>query len=490
MGIIKEYKKHASLQPNKIAIMENDRVLTYKEWFESVCKVANWLRVTESKNKTIAIVLENRMEFLQLFAGAAMAGWVCVPLDVKWKKDELKERLAISNPDMVVTGRYKLNDISDKEGRVIAIDEWKQIIENYLPTDYPGENVQNAPFYMGFTSGSTGKAKVFLRAQQSWVHSFDCNVHDFHMRKEDSILIAGTLVHSLFLYGAISALYVGQTVHVMRKFIPDQVLDKLETENISVMYTVPTMLESLYKENRIIENEMQIISSGAKWEAEAKEKIKSIFPYAKKYEFYGASELSFVTALVDEESEKKSNSVGKPCHNVQVRICNEAGEEVQLGEIGTVYVKSDQFFMGDILDGVLVPELTEDGWMTVYDVGYQDEEGFIYIVGREKNMILFGGINIYPEEIESVLYTHQDVEEIVVVVVVGVKDSYWGEKPVAIVKGSATKQQLKSFCLQRLSSFKIPKEWYFVDEIPYTNSGKVARIAAKSIVGTQEKIHE
>lgn len=487
MGIIKEYKKHASLQPNKIAIKENDRALTYKEWFESVCKVANWLRVTESKNKTIAIVLENRMEFLQLFAGAAMAGWVCVPLDVKWKKDELKERLAISNPDMVVTERYKLNDISDEEGRVLAIDEWKQRIENYLPTDYPGENVQNAPFYMGFTSGSTGKAKAFLRAQQSWVHSFDCNVHDFHMRKEDSILIAGTLGHSLFLYGAISALYEGQTVHVMRKFIPDQVLDKLETENISVMYTVPTMLESLYKENRIIDNKMKIISSGAKWEAEAKEKIKSIFPYAKKYEFYGASELSFVTALVDDESEKKPNSVGKPCHNVQVRICNEAGEEVQLGEIGTVYVKSDQFFMGYILDGVLVPELTEEGWMTVHDVGYKDEEGFIYIVGREKNMILFGGINIYPEEIESVLYTHQAVEEIVVV---GVKDSYWGEKPVAIVKGSATKQQLKSFCLQRLSSFKIPKEWYFVDKIPYTNSGKVARIAAESIVRNQEKIHE
>lgn len=487
MGITKEYKKHASLQPNKIAIKENDRVLTYKEWFESVCKVANWLNEKESKNKTIAIVLENRMEFLQLFAGAAMAGWICVPLDIKWKKDELKERLAISNPDMVVTERYKLNDISGEEGRVIVIDEWKRMIENYLPTDSTAENVQNTPFYMGFTSGSTGKAKAFLRAQQSWVHSFDCNVQDFHMKKEDSIIIAGTLVHSLFLYGAISALYVGQTVHIMRKFIPDQVLDKLKTENISVMYTVPTMLESLYKENRVIENEMKIISSGAKWEAEAKEKIKSIFPCAKKYEFYGASELSFVTALVDEEGDRKPNSVGKPCHNVKVRICNEAGEEVQTGDIGTVYVKSNQFFMGYIIEGVLVPELTADGWMTVRDVGYQDEEGFIYIVGREKNMILFGGINIFPEEIESVVQTHPAVNEIVVV---GVEDSYWGEKPVAIVKGSATKQQLKSFCLQRLSSFKIPKEWHFVDEIPYTNSGKIARVAAKNMIENQGNIYE
>ena len=107
MGITKEYKKYASLQPNKIAIKENDRVLTYKEWFESVCKVANWLNEKESQNKTIAILLENSMEFLQLFAGSAMAGWVCVPLDIKWKRDELKERIAISKPDIIVAERYK-----------------------------------------------------------------------------------------------------------------------------------------------------------------------------------------------------------------------------------------------------------------------------------------------------------------------------------------------------------------------------------------------
>ena len=92
------------------------------------------------------IVLENRIEFLELFAGAAMAGWVCVPLDIKWKKDELKERLAISNSDMIIAERYKLNDISDEEGRIIEIDKWKQIIENYLPTEHIVESLQDAPF--------------------------------------------------------------------------------------------------------------------------------------------------------------------------------------------------------------------------------------------------------------------------------------------------------------------------------------------------------
>lgn len=105
------------------------------------------------------------------------------------------------------------------------------------------------------------------------------------MKNTDSILIAGTLVHSLFLYGAISALYLGQTVHIMRKFVPVQVLSSIKIENISVMYTVPTMLESLYKENKVIESEMKIISSGAKWEAEAKEKMKMCFLMQKDMSF-------------------------------------------------------------------------------------------------------------------------------------------------------------------------------------------------------------
>ncbi|MCI0765152.1 acyl-CoA synthetase [Bacillus sp. TL12] len=487
MGITSSYRKHAGLHPNKIAIKEKDRVLTYKEWYESVCQVANWLNKERTTNKTVAILLENRIEFLQIFAGAAMAGWVCVPLDLKWKHHELKERLKLANPSIVITEQYKMSEIPLIDGKVFSIHEYNQMVGDQLHIYYSSESVKKCSFYMGFTSGSTGKAKAFLRAQDSWVHSFDCNLHDFHMKKNDTVLLAGTLVHSLFLYGAISALNLGQTVYLVEKFIPNHVLSILKQEKISVMYTVPTMLEALYKKESVIEQEIKIISSGAKWEARAKQKIKTVLPYAKRYEFYGASELSFVTALTDVENERKGSSVGKPCHNVQIRIYNEKGRELKQGEIGIVYVKSDQFFMGYVLNGELSCQVTEEGWMTVNDIGYQDEEGFLYIVGREKNMILFGGINIFPEEIESVLSTHPHVEEIVVV---GIKDEYWGEKPVAMVKGRATRQELKNFCLQRLSSFKIPKEWYFVNEIPHTSSGKIAREIARNVIENQETVYE
>lgn len=198
MGITTSYEKHACVHPNKVAIKENDRVVTYKEWYSAVCQVANWLTEEKSMNKTIAILLENQIEFLQIFAGAAMAGWVCVPLDLKWKHDELDEKLKVANPSIVITEQYKMSELPKINGKVFTLNEWAQILCKRSNGYDSSLSVDDLPFYMGFTSGSTGKAKAFLRAQQSWVKSFDCNVYDFHMKNEDSVLLAGTFVHSLF----------------------------------------------------------------------------------------------------------------------------------------------------------------------------------------------------------------------------------------------------------------------------------------------------
>ena len=129
-----------------------------------------------------------------------MAGWVCVPFDIRWKQHELKERIAISDPDVIVTERYKVNDLPGEEGRVIEIDEWKRMIEHYLPT-YQSVKMYKMLLLHRIHIRINWKSKSILREQQSWVHSFDCNIHDFHMKEEDSILIAGTLVHSLFIRG-------------------------------------------------------------------------------------------------------------------------------------------------------------------------------------------------------------------------------------------------------------------------------------------------
>ncbi|MFX3622701.1 MAG: AMP-binding protein [Ectobacillus sp.] len=478
MGVTASYTMLAKRQPSRLAVVTAKKSVTYKQWNDSVCQVANWLTY-EGDNKIIALLLGNCLEFLQLFAGAAAAGWVCVPLDTNWNESELRERLAEAKPAIIVSEQHLLHKLPKTAAKVMTIEEIEDVIKYFSSRFYQDIERKNLPFYMGFTSGSTGKPKAFVRSQQSWVESFACNIHDFQMSCDECVCIPGALVHSLFLYGAISTLYLGGTVYLLEKFVPATVLSTLESEPITAMYAVPTMIEALYKLDTTVNRPFRLISSGAKWEAEAKRRIRALFPYVKMYEFYGASELSFVTVLNEYDNQLKPSSVGRACHNVEIGIRNDKNEEVKQGEIGRIYVKSKQIFMGYIENGAITNCVTEEGWLTVYDLGYMDEAGYLYIAGRERNMIVYGGINIFPEEIERVLLAHQDVEE---AAVVGIEDLYWGEIAVAVIQGKTTSAALKKYCMAYLSAYKIPKRWYFVEHLPYTTSGKIARKQVKEMI--------
>ncbi|HZG70344.1 MAG TPA: hypothetical protein VEY51_02325, partial [Chondromyces sp.] len=156
-----------------------------------------------------------------------------------------------------------------------------------------------------------------------------------------------------------------------------------------------------------------------------------------------------------------------------------AGEVLPPGEAGTIYVKSSMLFSGYIMDSMLENVQDADGWVTVHDAGYLDEDGFLYLVGREKNMIISGGINIFPEEIEAVVKKHPNVTE---AVVVGMPDSYWGEVLLAFYSGQVAPAELKRHCRQYLSAYKVPRIWKRIDSFPYTSSGKVARQKLKEEV--------
>ena len=270
---------------------------------------------------------------------------------------------------------------------------------------------------MGFTSGTTGVPKAFLRSHDSWVASFDCNRHDFHMDETDHVLIPGALIHSHFLYGAISTLALGGTVYLMERFSPVQALGFIEKFPMTVLYVVPTMLEALLMENITVNQTLKIICSGAKWEEDSKQRFQKRFPQVTMFEFYGASELSFVSVLDNAGNKNKPDSVGKPCHNVEIQIRNTTTGENTKREIGKIFVRSRMIFAGYFHpESRSIQSITDEtGWVTVDDMGYLDEDGYLYIVGREKNMILYGGVNIFPEEIESVLMAHPEVEEAAVV---------------------------------------------------------------------------
>ncbi|OIK16272.1 acyl-CoA synthetase [Bacillus sp. MUM 116] len=487
MGLITDqYAIHAMKFPMKSAIQTVDERIDYQEWYERVSQTANWFGSFHSANKTVAILLPNGVPFLQLFTGAAAAGWTAVPFDVKWTESEMEKRLELSKASIVISTKNRSESIRNTpvSTKVLIWEECLEEIQQQ-PTKKTIEPDGELPFYMGFTSGTTGNPKAFIRSHNSWVESFACNHIDFQMDEKDHVLIPGALIHSHFLYGAISTLYLGGTVYLLEKYIPSQALAWIDVKPITVIYLVPTMISSLFKTGQSIERPIKILSSGAKWEEHSKQQVRSLLPNLTLYEFYGASELSFVTVLTDQEMERKPGSVGRPCHNVKVEIRLQDSKLAKPKETGKIYVKSKMIF-----SGYLEPDQntvqTEKEWMTVHDMGYLDEEGYLYIAGREKNMILYGGINIFPEEIEKVLSLHHEVEE---VVVVGVNDPYWGQIVTAAVKGSATKLELQRLCKEKLASFKIPRKWVFIDEMPYTSGGKIARKQVIDLIESKVNSH-
>lgn len=173
-----------------------------------------------------------------------------------------------------------------------------------------------------------------------------------------------------------------------------------------------------------------------------------------------------------EDSKRKPHSAGRPFHNVQIEIRSAAGERCQPGETGKIFVKSPMRFSGYVNGSA--PD--ESGWMTVDDMGCVDDEGFLYISGRENGMIVYGGLNIFPEEVERVLLSCPEVKN---AAVVGIPDEYWGEIAVAVIQGNTNARKLKAWCKQTLASYKIPKKWVFAESLPETSSGKIARSRVK-----------
>jgi long-chain acyl-CoA synthetase len=474
------YKKHALNSPDKTAIHSQNIQISYHQWYALIGKTANWLDSLKLANKTLGILLPNGIPFLQLFTGASTAGWIAVPFDLKWKGTELQKRLAVSLPSILITTKIMSEQLKQIHPNVMV---WEDCLQKMNQAEFR-ENFSTEgtlPFYMGFTSGSTGEPKAFIRSHDSWVASFDCNKFDFHLDQTDHVLVPGALIHSHFLYGAISTLYLGGTVYLLEKFSPVQALTFIQTYPISTVYVVPTMIEAFLKNGRTVEKPLKILSSGAKWSEKSKQEIRKMFANFRMFEFYGASELSFVTVQSDQDDKRKNGSVGKPCYGVEIQIRKSNNDHTKPYEIGKIYVRSKMIFTGYLnAETNFVQSIQDDqGWITVHDMGYLDQDGYLYIEGRENNMILFGGINIFPEEIEKIIALHPNVEE---VAVVGLVDPYWGQIVAAVIKGNVLTMDLKKLCKKHLSSYKIPRKWYFVDEIPHTTSGKISRPETMNLI--------
>ncbi|MFZ3590632.1 AMP-binding protein [Bacillus sp. DJP31] len=473
MIIGEHLQDYQSIQPSKPAIITENQMITYEQFVYNIMKIQKYLtkHFGNQPKLRIALQFKNEPAFPEVFFAAVMLGHSCVPLDPKWNGNELNSALESSKPDLLVTHK-----IYDEMMKV----EPRKLMYEAVPTDI---------FYIGFTSGSTGKPKGFLRHHTSWIDSFEGCSKAFELTNEEVYCAPGPLCHSLSLFAAVYALHIGATLVLPDKFEPKAVQNIIKNTSVTTLFVVPTMLQAMVDDEvGTLPKVKNILSSGAKWSSELKEKIGFIFSNANRTEFYGASETSFITYQDERGFRKRPTSVGKAFPGVDITIKDTNGNALAPNEIGQVHIKSSMLYSGYLHQ----PQIKQVDELSVGDLGFMDEEGYLILVGREKNMIISGGLNIYPEEIEGYLKKIEDVEE---VVVTGIADDYWGERVVALIKwklgSSHTDSYLKECCKQGLAAHKCPKEFYSVEDFPYTSSGKVARKETlnlySSILGSEKK---
>jgi long-chain acyl-CoA synthetase len=327
-----------------------------------------------------------------------------------------------------------------------------------------------------------------MLSQRSRVQTFCAMASEYGCYSpDDRFLALAPLYHGAGFAFATATLFFGGTCHVMAKFEAETALDLLADEALTGVFMVPTHFNALFalpaaRLERCRETALKtIISNAAPLPQPTKERIIDAFGEGLLHETYGSTEGSIVTNLRPDKQRLKQSCVGLPFPMTEIRLMTDSGEAARPGEVGELYSRSPYLFNGYWGRSLDTVDTYRDGFFSAGDLARMDEEGFVYIVDRKTDMIISGGINIYPREVEEILAAHPAVVESAVI---GEPDAYWGEAVVAFVVQSRPVEAdaLIAHCMERLARFKAPKKIVFVDELPRNAAAKVNKRALRGAI--------
>ena len=453
------------------------------------------------------------LTLLTAFLGVIHSGRCAAVADPDWPP-ALLARMAAA---LHIKDTFPLGHGQDKQG-------W---LETPFPDDEAslspafGPPSPDTPFYIGFTSGSTGLPKGFRRDHRSWVETFRVTLQDFGPAAQGRVLAPGRMSHSLFLFGALLGLWTGGGTSVQRRFSATRTLASLADGSCPVMVGVPSQLMLLlaaadHRRHPPIPQLKLLLVSGARWAHEHTPALQQLFPQARIITFYGASETSYISWM-ESSADTPADAVGRPFSNVQIHI----GPAPTLPDptqpaptpptparptpTGLIWVRSPMLFSGYVNDQDGTAALRVGDWLSVRDVGWLDVEGMLHLTGRENRMIVTQARNLFPEEVEARLQAHPDIRQ---AAVLGLPDPQRGQVVHAIVQGEATLRAphaspvlhasspvlqppaLAAWCRETLEPWKVPRHWWiWPGTWPMTASGKTdhAQLQAWLLQQTQER---
>ncbi len=491
---------NAAARPEHTALVCGARRFTYAEFHRLVNRVAHALRARGlGPGGRVALLLGNGPEFLAVTHAAATLGALAVPINYRWRRDEIAYLLADAAPAVLVVDAAHAAEAAaarDQAGvparascLVVGGGSDLPSFEDAVaaaPDDVPPAATQESGFnVLVYTSGTTGRPKGVMHptfdpklgfeAQKRLVGMWGFTADDVH-------LVVGPMYHTMPNAYAAQHLFVGATVVVMPRFDAEECLRLIATERVTTTSMVPAHfirileLPDAVRARYDLSSLRKVLHAAAPCPPDVKRRIMNVFPTDSVWEFYGATE-GPGTIIPPAEWLRKPGSVGRPWPGVTVKIRDDEGRELGPDQIGTIWLSP---LGGRAFSYHNAPEKTaaafSDGYFTVGDMGYLDADGYLFIADRRTDMVITGGVNVYPAEIEAALVSHADVVD---AAVFGIPDDRWGESLLAVVEArrgaTPSADALVAWCKERLADYKAPRRIEFTPELPRDPNGKVLK---------------
>ena len=488
--------------PERTAVTDGDRRLSYRELDAEANRLAHaLLHLGAGRDTRVAIMSSNRPEYAVVYFGAARAGVLLAHISTRCTAENLVYMLDLIDAEILFFEDRTASLVEQARARspklkhLISLDARNDgerssqapsvhdLVEP-MATTPPGIDIHDTdPLGVTFTGGTTGLPKAVLVSHRARAATAFAAAVDFGLMESDIVAASTPLFHcaGLFVWFA-PAIMLGTTVVTLPGWGVEDFMEVTEREGITAAFFVPSQLNDLVSHPEFSAKRLRSLKNvgyaGAPMGRSLLERVQAALPHVAFTENYGQSETCPLTVRCPGHGKDKLGTVGRPAFNVELDIVDAEGRSLSTGRIGEIVTRGEQLFDGYYRD----PEQTNaafplrDGWLWTGDVGYLDDDGFLTLVDRSRDMLVSGGENVYPAEIENALYGHPSVAECAVF---GIPHDHWGEVPAAhvVVAGGriATEDELIDYCAGRIPRHKRPRLVRFVDALPRTAVGKIRK---------------
>jgi acyl-CoA synthetase (AMP-forming)/AMP-acid ligase II len=494
-------KKHAS----RPAIIDGARVLTYADLDRRSNAIARYLsKAGFDKDDRIAVLMHNRSEFIETELGIIKAGLIKVPINNRLSIPEIVQILENSGaraialePEFqheILAQRHKLPELRlllSHEPAAETVLDLRKIAEEDGSDVPPAHRLPDSVCSIRYSGGTTGKPKGIMHSSASLVAIALAVAREYTLSGADVFLHVAHLSHGQnFVWPALVA--QGAKLVMLRRFEPLDVLQNVQTHRVTRLHMVPTMMDAVFGHPQSGSYDLSSLRAAVYASAPmAPEQVKRL--YAKLgpriSQVYTLSESAVVTTMLtvedheldgSAEREGRLSSCGREVLDVELRIVDETMKEVPPHEVGEIALRSPGNMIGYWQQPALTAQTLRDGWVLTGDLGRKDDAGYVFLIDRKDDKIITGGFNVYPREVEEILYRHEAVRE---AAVVGVPDEKWGEAITAVVAlypgKTCSEAELIAFCAEHLAGYKKPKRILIQDDLPKSPVGKILRRAVR-----------